>query len=617
MVDPNFLLRMGGLVALVAGAFVALECRLAKTQLVDGDVLRAKAERYTKTRRFAEPWRGEIRDRAGVPVAVSMPVKTVYADLSVCASRIEPVSAVLAPHLGLPASAVAGMLRAPLAVAAGSKGGQRARSVVLRRQVSLPEWDALTNALAQATFEFPQSRRTRREEAALARVRRRVVYGEDDQIRVYPFTNLCSTVLGFPRRREGGVGWEGACGVERAFDRQLTGQRGICVSEKDAGGAELPFRRVQNTPSVDGNHVVLTLDTRLQQVAERILGEAVAERRPRSASILAIVPQTGEILVWASWPQPSLLAPGWGPSDIWFNHALGDRLEPGSTFKIVTLAAALNEGIATLNRLLDCEHGHFVYRGVHLRDSHPYGTLTVLVAFMKSSNIAFAKLAIELGPERMYRYITGFGVGQLTGLGLPGETAGWVPPPAEWTDHTKTRAGIGQGVALSQLQLTLIAAAIANDGCLVPPRLVRGVESPAGGIVERFPARPGRQVIRPEVARAVQVAMEGVASAQGTGSRAVLPDHRSLGKTGTAAKSNKEGYIRGAYTAWYVGCFPASRPQVVISVVFDEPSQGYYGGDVCAPVFRELAAAMAPVLGIAPDKGVTVASASRNPGRTR
>jgi cell division protein FtsI/penicillin-binding protein 2 len=474
--------------------------------------------------------------------------------------------------------------------------------VVVRRQVLPWEWVALTNALGLESFGWGLDRLTPEDRRRLDRLRRRAVFAEEGQMRVYPLTNLLGSVLGFVGAGTNGCSVLGAGGIEWALQSELAGTVGVCISEQDAAGNERPDRRVYYRPCTNGNHVVLAVDVQVQQIAERALAAAAARHNPRYAAVLVLRPRTGEILGWAEVPEVSPQYPGQGPAETWRIHGAGDRLEPGSVGKVLTLAAGLNEGLIRLDDRVYCERGRFPWAGLVLHDHGAHGWLTVREAFARSSNIGFAKLALLLGPERLYGYLTNFGLDRATGIGLPGEAAGYLPRLAEWTSVTLTRAGIGQGIALTQLQLTLAVGAMGNEGRLMRPILVLRVESPEGRVVWEQSPQVVRAVVRPEVARQVLEAMEGVVSAKGTGAGAALPLHRVAGKTGTAQKSDRTGYLAGRYEAWFVGLFPASQPEVVISVLLDEPRNGYYGGSVAAPVFREVAAGIAPVLGIRADK---------------
>ena len=243
-----------------------------------------------------------------------------------------------------------------------------------------------------------------------------------------------------------GVGLEGRCGLERAFDRVLAGENGLQISEQDAAGNEIPWRRLYDRPAMPGTNVVLTLDLRVQNILERTLSAARTNSHARGASAIVMDPATFEILGVAGVPAFDPGHPGIGPSESWQNPVFSERVEPGSTFKMITLAAGLDLGIITLTDGVHCAGGQWVINHVRVKDHAPYGQLSWREAFAKSSNIAFAKLALELGPHRFYRYITNFGFGYWTGIAPMRETPGCIGRPEEWDTMALTRAAFGQGV---------------------------------------------------------------------------------------------------------------------------------------------------------------------------
>ncbi len=370
-------------------------------------------------------------------------------------------------------------------------------------------------------------------------------------------------------------------------------------------------RRTHWVAPVNGNHVVLTIDLRLQQIVEQALAEAMARHSPHNASALIVRPQTGEILALASWPPFLPQNPGASSPITWRNPVISDMIEPGSTFKIVTPAAALDEGVVTLDRPVFCENGRFLYKGLFLHDHAPHGWLTVKQAFAKLSNIGLAKIALLLGPERLFAYMTNFGFGQVTGIALPSEMPGWVPHPTNWSGISITRIAIGHEVSLTQLQITMAFCAIANDGRLMRPMLIDRLETPQGELLAKNQPQFVRCVVSVQTARQVKAALKAVVSCEGTGNRADLDAYTAAGKTGTALQSNKHGYIKGKYCSSFIGFFPADVPELCISVVLDEPHNGYLGGSVAAPVFKAIAQRAGPALEIPSDKGAVPSSTQR------
>jgi cell division protein FtsI (penicillin-binding protein 3) len=292
-------------------------------------------------------------------------------------------------------------------------------------------------------------------------------------------------------------------------------------------------------------------------------------------------PRTGEFLAWASIP---MFNPhGDVQHEIRPNRPLTDCLAPGSVFSVVTLVAALNEGVVTLEDRLQFEEGRFFYADQTLHDNqvHQGVKLTLREGFAKASSIALAKTGLKLGPTRFYHYITNFGFGQLTGVALvPGETAGWAPPPEQWDRMTPARLWIGLGLSVSQVQMTMAMGAIANSGHLMTPLMISRIESPSGQVLANFQPQVRRAVISPETARSMTAALRAVVSPEGTGQRAALDDYAVAGKTGTAQKSDELGYRSDRYT--FIGFFPADSPEVLISVVIEEPQGARAGGFVAA-----------------------------------
>lgn len=583
--------------------FTGLECRLVNLQIIRHEELRKKAEAFTEFTRIMPPWRGEIRDRKGRTIAGSSPVVTVYADTILCSNRVAEVAHQIAPLIQVEEKEIARRLHSSLLFGGN---GTALKAVVLKRSFSIEQWNAVTNALARASFGMNLKSLTKSEAVQLVRLQRKALFAQEEQLRTYPYADSISQVVGFVSR-ESDRGWPcGVFGVEGALNEVLTGVPGICVSQQDAAGRELPFRRRHFIPSIPGDHVTLTIDLEIQQIVEAALAEAIRVVHPKNANVIVMRPRTSEILAWVCWPP---LVPedtsGQSPQS-WRNHSLGDKFEPGSTFKIVVLSAALNEGLVTLDDWIFCENGRFATKGVVIRDHASYGWLTIRQAVAKSSNIAFAKIALMLGAERLHRYIMDFGFGRLTRVPLIGETPGYVPSiGASMATPVLTRLGFGQGLGASQLQMTLAMCAICNDGCLLRPMLVSRIETPQGKTVSSLRPEVVGSVLSPRAAQNVREALEAVVMDHGTGRLAAMKYHTSGGKTGTAQEANKHGYLPDQYYASFIGFFPVAEPEICISVAFDGPRNGHFGGSIAAPVFRVIAEQLAIYLGIPPDKGVS------------
>jgi cell division protein FtsI/penicillin-binding protein 2 len=286
------------------------------------------------------------------------------------------------------------------------------------------------------------------------------------------------------------------------------------------------------------------------------------------------------------------------------NRAIADTIEPGSTFKIVTISAALNEGLVTLEDQFDCEHGHWQFMGLPLHDDHGgHGMMTVENIVAKSSNIGSAKIAIyKLGEQKLYDYIKAYGFGARTGVTLGGEVSGRVNPFTKADKVAISRVPIGQSISVTPLQITMAMAAVANDGKLMSPMLVHHLQDQNGAIFAQYPPRVVRQVVSESAARQLVKALKLVATREGTAVKAALEHYTVAGKTGTAQKVVNLVYAPGKFTTSFVGFFPADDPELCISVVLDEPKNGHYGGMIAAPVFKAIAEQAAAYLKIRPDR---------------
>ena len=592
---PGIALLTAGLVA----GFLFAEGRLFYLQILRHKDLGAMAEKAERFSRHQQPLRGEIR--AGlVTMAVSVPTKNVYADLSVCSNRLEACARIIGESLHLNSREVLTEFRSHLST--GARRESKA-AICVKRQVTEADWQALTNALARSFFSMNSNRLSRAEKGLLKKLRASAVFSEEDQMRIYPpAAASLGPLLGFTRLNTNGCGLHGVAGLERAFNPLLSGALGIWRSKKNARGHELAFLRELRVPPIDGNHLILTIDPQLQETSARVLSAACARYAPSNATVLIVKPKTGEILSWVSWPFQNPNQPPVPGLEFYRNHAIGDCQEPGSPFKMFTMAAALNENLATLDQRFDGEQGRFRYREAVLHDTRPHGILTLREATAKSVNVVFAKLGIALGPARFSRYIVDFGFGRPTGIPLPAEAPGKIKTDPNWPAFVETRIPIGQGLGVTQLQMAMAACAIANQGCLLRPLLISRIVNPQGQEIYRGQPSPVRLVITPKTAQLVLEALTEVTSAHGTGKAAMLDSITVAGKTGTAEMANEKGYLRGCYYASFIGFLPAKDPQICILIGFTCPKNGHAGGALAAPVFKEIAEKAAPYLGIPPDK---------------
>jgi cell division protein FtsI/penicillin-binding protein 2 len=385
------------------------------------------------------------------------------------------------------------------------------------------------------------------------------------------------------------------------LDSKLSGVPGWRRTETDVRRRELVAYRHQDVEAQDGMNVVLTLDSGLQHIVELELAEAMRRHEPISASAVVVRPRTGEILAMATLPNFDPNKPGEFPMDALRNRVISDVAEPGSTFKIVVVSAALNEGIVSLDDTFHCENGSFYFGGRRLRDYGSYGLLTVKGIITKSSNIGTAKIGIQMGEAKLHQYIRDFGFGVRTGLPLPGEVNGIVHPPKQWSKISIAQIPMGHGIAVTPLQMTMAMAAIANDGVLMRPALVRRLEDPDGNLVADFQPQMVRRVVSETAARQMNAALQTVVLQEGTGKQARLEHYTAAAKTGTAQKAGPGGYMPGKYFSSFIGFFPADFPELCITVVLDEPKNGHFGGSSAGPVFKGIAERSARYLNIKPD----------------
>lgn len=433
----------------------------------------------------------------------------------------------------------------------------------------------------------------------------RGIYGNRKFERYYPGGKLAAHLLGFINKEETAV-----MGVERYMDFYLNGQDGWREYEHDGRQRELAQFRKREVPPADGMHVELTLDLVVQHIVEEEIDRIAREYTPESATIIVSEPATGDVLAMASYPNFDLNHYWEASLDQHRNRATNDIIEPGSTFKAITVAAALNEGVVRANDTFDCSVDVVEYKGRKIRlpgDHHRYGELTVSDIVKKSSNRGAAFLGMELGEDRLYEYARAFGFGEITGIGPAGEENGILHAVEDWDGLTISRMPMGHAVSATPLQIHYAMSVIANDGVLVKPRLIKRVYEEGEEADIRFDPSPRRRVISTQVAREVANMLMGVVGNDGTARRAAIPGFEVAGKTGTTQKIVDGRYSREHHVASFVGFFPASQPRLVVSVIVNDPQlRGLgYGGVVAAPSFHDVSEKLIRYLGIQPVDGNT------------
>jgi cell division protein FtsI (penicillin-binding protein 3) len=554
----GFRTRVLVLAGCLALAFAGVVGRLGWLQIVRHADLAALAERQYSRTVVLQAQRGPIVDRHGGPLASSSPAESLFAQPRVVGDPVR-VAARLEPLLGVPAAEIHAQLTS-------------ARSFVWLRRKLPPATAAAVRALREPGLGFVP-----------------------EPLRLYPNRELAAHVVGF----EGVDG--GLEGIERAFDGVLTGTPGKAVVGRDALGREVVTEATLQTP-VPGQGVMLTLDRTIQYLAEREIDAAWRRTRARAAMAVAMDPRSGDVLAMA-------IRPTFNPNafmdvesrDVWRNRAVTDPFEPGSTFKVILAAAALQEGVVRPDDPIWAENGRITIARTTIHDWKKYGWLTFGEVLQNSSNVGSIKVGLALGRDRYYRYMTAFGFGAPTGIGLAGESRGQLREPPRWSALSLPTMSIGQEVSVTALQMVAAFGAIANDGVLMQPRLVRALFDAEGRETRRFESRAVRRVVSPETARTLTRLMTQVV-ADGTGHRAAIAGYDVAGKTGTAQKLDPatRRYSRRPGVLSFVGFTPADEPRIVMLVMLDEPKTERWGSEAAAPLFAAIGGEVLRYLDVPP-----------------
>jgi cell division protein FtsI (penicillin-binding protein 3)/stage V sporulation protein D (sporulation-specific penicillin-binding protein) len=553
--------------------FSIFSWRLIYLQMVMHDYYTELAAEKNVGRDVIPAQRGAVYDSQDEILAQNVPVATVVADATLINQRSDLVL-LLADQLHLPPNDIA------------EKIATGRRYIVLKREV--PEAEA------------------RKLETSLRSRKLRGVYCERETVRVYPNGPMLCHVIGFTDFHQHGIQ-----GVEASMDQYLRGEDGYRYVEHDAQGREIVlYRGTQHEPR-DGRDVHLTIDLHLQTIVENELDAAMRDYAPEKATIILMRPQTGEILALANRPNFDLNERAKAKPEQMKNRAIIDMMEPGSVFKIVTAAAALNEAKVRLDTMIFCENGVWNVGGRPLHDhGHKgYGDLSVQDILVHSSNIGAAKMACMLGDLKFYEYIRRFGFGDRTGIDLPGEIRGVIHPPKSWSKISITRMPMGQEVGVTPLQMISAMATIANGGQLVQPRIVKSIVDNNGKVISLAKPTIVRQVVSRETAAKVAFALRGVVSKRGTAAEAAVPGYTISGKTGTAQKAAPGGgYEKDKYVVSFSGFLPSENPAFVGLVVLDDAhtKEPYlnYGGTVAGPIFARVAEQAARYLDLEPHEEI-------------
>jgi len=408
------------------------------------------------------------------------------------------------------------------------------------------------------------------------------IHFQKEPKRFYPKRELAAQVLGYV-----GTDDQGLSGLERQFNQQLQGKPGKLMISVDA--RKRWFASVEKEPEA-GNSLVLTIDQNIQYIAERELERGMEETHAIAGTAIVENPRTGEILALTNRPTFNPNIRKEIKNEALKDRAVSDIYEPGSTFKMVTISAGLEEKITRPDEMFDCQMGSIVINGMRIRDSKPHGVLSVADIMAESSDVGAIKVALRLGDERFYKYIRAFGFGQQTGIELPGETRGLTKPVERWSKVSIAAISMGQEIGISALQLGSLISTIANDGVHVPPRIVAGTITPLDSPqTVAFQPVEGKRVISSMTAAEMRQMLQGVVL-HGTGRKALLEGYSSAGKTGTAQKVDTAtgAYSKTKYVASFAGFAPINDPQIAVVVILDSAVGLHQGGQVSAPVFQRI-----------------------------
>jgi cell division protein FtsI (penicillin-binding protein 3) len=421
------------------------------------------------------------------------------------------------------------------------------------------------------------------------------VHFQKEPKRFYPKRELAAQVLGYV-----GTDDQGLSGLERQFNDQLQGKPGKLMISVDA--RKHWFARVEKEPEA-GNSVVLTIDQNIQYIAERELQRGMEETQAIAGTVIVENPHTGEILALTNRPTFNPNIRKEIKNDALKDRAVSDIYEPGSTFKMVTISAGLEEKITRPDEMFDCQMGSIVINGMRIRDSKPHGVLSVADIMAESSDVGAIKVALRLGDDRFYKYIRAFGFGQQTGIELPGETRGLTKPVERWSKVSIGAISMGQEIGISPLQLASLISTIANDGVHVPPRIVAGTIAPQSAPqTVTFQSAEGTRVVSSLTSAQMRQMLQGVVL-HGTGRKALLEGYSAAGKTGTAQKvdPNTGAYSKTKYVASFAGFAPINDPQIAVVVILDSAVGLHQGGQISAPVFQRITQQVLEYLHVAHD----------------
>ena len=552
--------RIAILVTVIFGVLILFACQLVRVQVIQANAYQAKAANEMQSTRVIPAPRGEITDVNGIGFARSVSAINIVVDQTQISDPAR-VAAFVAPILNLPAEDIQSSIT-----------GTRKYSIVLKN--ARPAlWDRLTEEL----YNYNKTLENKELENRIIGF-----FPERVFIREYPSGSLVSSLIGFVRAD--GIG---ASGLESGQNSVVTGVDGR-YSYAPGYGAEIPGSQRELVAAKSGTNIRLTIDRDVQWVAAEAIAKAVKDSAASNGTVIVMDPKTGEIVAHAT-------APTFNPNNtknvelsLMRNPSVQDVYEPGSTGKVMTMAAALEEKTVSPTTVFTVPY--MIRRGgeaFHDHDRHPIQHLTTSGILAVSSNTGTIQVGETLSHDTLYNYLRKFGIGSKTGSGLPGESAGILRPVSDWSRTTAPTVAFGQGYSLTAMQATSVFATIANNGVRVSPTVIAGT-SDASGHFTPAANRTSTRVISEDTAVKLRIMMESVVSSQGTAPSAAIPGYRVAGKTGTANRYDQNTGRYSGYTASFIGFAPADAPRYVISVTLQEPKNGHYGGSLGGPVFKKV-----------------------------
>ncbi len=553
--------RLYTALALFLIAFLLVVGKLFKIQVLDHAAFSKEAADQYRMEVLIKPKRGLIRDRNGIILAANAFVVKFAVDPKAIQHK-EQLAAQFSETFGKPVKYYESIF-----------ADTARRYIVVEKEVPLEVASRLDSVKDHGLIREMDSRRN------------------------YAFSERASHVLGFASKDGRGL-----AGIELIANKDLAGKEGWQIMQRDGRGGRRPDVDYDKIPAQDGENLTLTIDESIQAAAESALKAGVEAAKAEAGIAIVMRPSSGEILALANVPDFDPNSFSTATNDMLRNRAITDAYEPGSTIKVLTACAAIEDGAWKPDDKIDAEHGHWApEKGVRISDTHEYGILTFRQALEKSSNICFAKISDRLDKRRFYKYLRDFGLGNFTGIDLPGEVKGVLHTPNQWQANSKRYMAFGYELTATPIQMATAYATVANMGVMMKPYIVAKRDGPNG--VQVTQPQEIRQVVSEKTCRTVLNIMEGVVDS-GTATLARIKGVRIAGKTGTAQQLVGGHWSKEHYTSSFTGIFPADKPEYVISVILRSPHNGYYGGTVSGPIFREIALKILAMTGKLPPDAI-------------